>query len=142
MDQIEKPYQVDLPGGHKAFTGNALHMEAWKMGECSILIAREDLSDAREPERDYRWHLTIGHPVRQPTLEEVAEARKLLPQDIHLALPFPHRAYWLEMPGFGVELIEIQDENLTAQLEFDGIRRRKEGAPEVWVDDLPTEGVA
>lgn len=132
---MDKPHQVDLPRGHKDFAGNAIHVEAWEMGECSILIAKEDFSDAREPNRDFRWHLTIGHPTRRPTLEEVAEARKLLPQDVWMCIPFPHRAYWLEMPGHGVELVQFFDANLEGQLEYDGIRRRGEGAPEVWVED-------
>jgi hypothetical protein len=131
---VNKPHQIDLPGGHKDFSGSAIHLEAWQMGECSIRIAREDFSDAREVERDFRWHMMIGHPSRKPTLEEVSEARKLLPEDVFLVVPFPHRAYWLEIPSHAVDLIEVQDSNLTAQLEYDGIKRRGEGAAEVWVD--------
>jgi hypothetical protein len=136
-----KPVQIDLPGGARDVTGNALHVEAYRLGECTIYLSREDWADAREAERDFRWRLTIGHPQRPPTMEEISEARKLLPADVTVAIPFPHRAYWLERPAHAIDLVEVKDTNLIEQLEFEGVNRRNDGACEVWVDDPPEKAV-
>ncbi len=134
-----RPHKIDLPRSFKSLEGSALHVEAWMLGECRIIIAREDLADARRADRDFRWHLSIAHHSRLPTWEEVGEARKLLPEDVHFAMPFPHRAYWLNLHEFCFHLFEVKDENLSDQWEYDAIEARKRGGSENWVDAPPGE---
>lgn len=61
-------------------------LRVFSMGECNIIIAREnpDGSD------DFRWHLTISCERRHPTWDEIKVARyRLLPLDICVAMCLP-----------------------------------------------------
>lgn len=51
----------------------AIHAERHMVGECSVMLAREPL-DGR-----YIWHLSISHPERYPTWDEIKTARYGLP---------------------------------------------------------------
>jgi hypothetical protein len=54
--------------------------KAYLLGECSVLISREH----------GEWHLSIAHPTRYPTWDEIAQARyRLLPPEIWVALYLP-----------------------------------------------------
>jgi hypothetical protein len=46
----------------------ALHAERWTLGDCTIMIAREPMN------HEYRWHLSIAHPLRYPTWDEIKAA--------------------------------------------------------------------
>lgn len=43
----------------------ALVAERYLMGECTVMLAREPMGG------QYRWHLSISHPARYPTWDEV-----------------------------------------------------------------------
>jgi hypothetical protein len=51
----------------------ALCAERYVMGECLLMLAREPL-DGR-----YIWHLSISHPSRYPTWDEIKTARYGMP---------------------------------------------------------------
>jgi hypothetical protein len=54
---------------------------AWMLGSCSVIVTR-----------DYgvEWHLSIAHPVRYPSWDEVAEARyRILPPWITMVMVLP-----------------------------------------------------
>jgi hypothetical protein len=44
----------------------ALHAEAWVVGECQVMCAREPRSDG-----NYWWHVSISHNDRYPTWDEI-----------------------------------------------------------------------
>jgi hypothetical protein len=108
----------------------SLHMECWQFGECGIIVSRDDVADAGAQSRDFRWHLSISHPSRLPFWDEIKVARTLLSEELHFAMPFPGRAYWLSIHPNCFHLWEVQDENLTEQWEFDGIQARRSGQTE------------
>ena len=43
----------------------ALDVEVWHMGECSIICSRERYRGTQ------RWHVSIAHPSRYPTWDEI-----------------------------------------------------------------------
>jgi hypothetical protein len=48
----------------------ALVAECYVMGECSVIVAREPDTDGY-----YRWHLSVAHPSRYPSWDEIKTAR-------------------------------------------------------------------
>ena len=46
----------------------ALYARSYTLGECSVLVAREPTPDG------YRWHLSIAHPARYPSWDEIKAA--------------------------------------------------------------------
>lgn len=46
----------------------ALSAERWLIGDCSVMIAREPY------QQGHRWHLSISHPTRYPTWDEIKTA--------------------------------------------------------------------
>ena len=55
----------------------ALHAERWTMGECTVMLAREP--HVGFGSGSYGWHLSISHPSRYPTWDEIKMARYSLP---------------------------------------------------------------
>lgn len=51
----------------------ALHAERWLVGGCTVMLARERYKG------EYRWHLSIAHPSRHPTWDEMKVAVYELP---------------------------------------------------------------
>ncbi len=91
------------------------------MGYCSIFVGREPASDG-----SLRWHLSIAHPFRLPTWDEVKRVRAaLLPPDVHFAMPMPPEQYWLNVHNYCLHLWEVDDRPLTLswEREAEGIRR-------------------
>jgi len=50
----------------------ALHTERHTLGECTVMVSREPY--AVHGEAEYRWHLSIAHPSRYPTWDEIKAA--------------------------------------------------------------------
>lgn len=46
----------------------ALHAERWTIGKCTVMVAREPLNG------QHRWHLSISHPSRYQTWDEIKAA--------------------------------------------------------------------
>lgn len=58
----------------------------FQLEECSVILAHEPLGPAGE----YRWHLSIAHPYRYPTWDEIAEARyQLLDDNLLMVMVLP-----------------------------------------------------
>src|SRR5207244_3488708 len=51
-------------------------VEFWQAGECRVILAREPVGTSGEL---YRWHLSISHPSRYPTWDEIKDVRYRLP---------------------------------------------------------------
>jgi hypothetical protein len=57
--------------------------KVYRMGQCLIIVS-PPLND------EWGWHLSISHPTRYPTWDEVAKARyALLPLDKEYEMPLP-----------------------------------------------------
>lgn len=60
----------------------------FRMGGCTILLSDSHVG----------WHLSISHPQRYPTWDEIAEARyKLVPDKVTMAMMLPPRDEYLNL---------------------------------------------
>jgi hypothetical protein len=67
-------------------------------GGCSVILARGPAG----------WHLSIAHPSRYPTWDEVAEARyRLVPDGATMAMILPPRAEYVDVHPNCFHLYEI-----------------------------------
>lgn len=70
----------------------------YHLGECLVLVS----IDAG------RYHLSISHQTRQPTYDEVKEARyKFLPDNVHMAMIFPPKSEFVNIHNFCFHLWQI-----------------------------------
>jgi hypothetical protein len=104
------PYKEPIPGSHEpgyveaGFTQRALPdvmkrmgMKAslFEMGECSILLGREPAGVNGE----YLWHLSISHPTRHPSWDEIKTARyRLLDPELTFGMLLPPREVYVNVP--------------------------------------------
>ncbi len=74
------------------------YVRFYTLGECKILVTKEG----------GRWHLSISHPRRYPTWDEIAEARyRILPREIHAAIPLPPESEYLNLARNCFHVYEI-----------------------------------
>jgi hypothetical protein len=89
----------------------ALVAEAWLLGECQVVVAREPTG----PGGSYQWHLSVSHESRYPTWDEIKTARygiPTLPADVTMAqiLPPVKDAHeWVNVHENCFHLYEIED---------------------------------
>lgn len=61
---------------------------AYMLGECAVIISQEGSG----------WHLSISHPSRYPTWDEIKDARyKLLPNDLTMAMLLPSQEQYVNL---------------------------------------------
>ena len=83
------------------------------LGQCRIICAREGA--------ELRWHLSISHPFRLPTWDEINAARDVcIPADVWLCQPMPPKEFWINVHKHCLHLWEVRDRELIAQWAFDG----------------------
>jgi hypothetical protein len=76
--------EIGVPGWFAAQHGHGVRRFA--LGDCTVLLAREPLG----PAGALRWHLSISHPSRYPTWDEIKTARyELTPPEITMAMVLP-----------------------------------------------------
>lgn len=69
----------------------------FRFGECIVMVGLES-----------GWHLSISHPKRLPTYDEVKEARyKFLPDNAHMAMIFPPKSEFVNVCETCFHLWEI-----------------------------------
>jgi hypothetical protein len=70
-------------------------LHQYRMGPCSILVAREPVGSAGE----LRWHMTISTPSRHPTWDEIKVARyRLMPHDVICGILLPPPEQYVNVP--------------------------------------------
>ena len=75
-------------------------LKAFRMGKCTIFVGNSGAG----------WHLSIAHPLRYPTWDEVAHARyKLLPGNITMAMLLPPQAEYLNLHENTFQMWECVD---------------------------------
>jgi hypothetical protein len=67
----------------------------------------------------YGYHLSIAHPKRLPTWEEVRDIRyELVPDEAVMAMLLPPRADYVNVHDFCLQMIEVHDEHGTLGSRF------------------------
>jgi hypothetical protein len=95
-----------LPGDHRAFTSTS---------GCNVIVAREPAKAAPggiwlPPEELLLWHLSISHPDRYPSWDEIGDARyQLTPGGITMALLLPPMGEYVNAHPFCFHLWQIDD---------------------------------
>jgi hypothetical protein len=101
--------------------------KAYRLGECYVVVGRESI-DPDATILTKRWHLSISHPDRFPTWNEINEARdRLLPDDVFFCLPHPPKKYWLSVHPNCFHLWELHDHPLIEQMKYDAEGARELG---------------
>ena len=78
----------------------------WRMGECHIIRAREPAG----VERERLWHLSISHPTRHPSWDEIKTARyRMLPGDICVGILLPPPERYIDLHPHTFHLWEVTD---------------------------------
>lgn len=92
--------QIPFPIPKHIMPPDSYDHKAWIIGECSVLYSL----DAN------RHHLSIAHPKRYPTWEEIKQARYVfLPDDCYMAIMFPPKKYWVNLHRNAFHLWEVKE---------------------------------
>lgn len=91
----QRAYQASVPDFLRLMNPESRNIRVYDMGECSIMIAEEP-SDRTGT---YLMHLSISHPSRHPTWDEIKTARyRLLPDELTFVMILPSRAEYVNVP--------------------------------------------
>ena len=92
---VELPLvQRALPAAVRAQAGG--HLSYFTMGTCNILLGREPAGRNGET----LWHLSISHPHRHPTWDEIKTARyRLLDPGLTFAMLLPPHELYVNVPA-------------------------------------------
>ena len=76
------------------------YLRVYTLGECSVIVTRE-----------YdRWHMSIAHPRRYPTWDEVATARyRAIPANTWMAMMLPPPAHFVNVHENCFQLVETAE---------------------------------
>jgi len=88
--------------------GGALAVECYVMGDCSVIVALEPAGGS------HRWHLSIAHPARYPSWDEIKTAVYAIPTlgGIFMAQilsPVEDEGDWVNAHDNCFHLYEIRD---------------------------------
>lgn len=105
--RVEVPAPTaSLPGRHRAFRSES---------GCGIIVGLEPARSAPAgvwvpPEALELWHVSISHPARYPTWDEIADARyALVPDEVTMAMLLPPRAEYVNAHDRCFHLWQIDD---------------------------------
>jgi len=95
-----------LPGRHRAYRSAS---------GCGVIVGLEPARSAPAgvwvpPEALELWHVSISHPDRYPTWDEVADVRyELVPDGVTMALLLPPRDEYVNVHATTMHLWQIED---------------------------------
>jgi hypothetical protein len=93
-----KPVELTLP--KHVYAGLEPGARVFRLGECLVIVGHSAPS----------WHLSISHPNRYPTWDEIKTARyELLPHDITVAMLLPPPDEYINIHPNCFHLWEIED---------------------------------
>lgn len=96
---------------------------AYQMGESFILVGRS---------KSAGWHISISHPTRYPTWDEIKHARyKLLPPGLTMAMYLPPEEQFVDLHPNCFHLFEIREGSRMVEVKDPrgrilGVERRTE----------------
>jgi hypothetical protein len=87
---------------------------AYQTDRGHLVLITEDPRVAGSPiiggDDGFRWHLSMSHPSRYPTWDELKEARyRLLPDEIYMAQLLPPKADYVNLHENCFHLHELRD---------------------------------
>jgi hypothetical protein len=86
--------------------GPTVSSKAYAKGELRIIVTRD-----LYPAGGVRWHMSISHPTRYPTWDEIKEARyALLPDECTMGMLLPPKAQYVNVHKNCFHLHEIIEE--------------------------------
>jgi hypothetical protein len=89
-----RPVELALPDAVTRLKSASVGLRRFALGECNILVAQEPLG----PHGALLWHLSISHPSRYPTWDEIKTARyELTPHDVTMAMILPPPAEYVNV---------------------------------------------
>jgi hypothetical protein len=88
---------------------SGINGQAYRMGQCSVIMSQEPFGQDGE----YIWHLSIGHPNRFPTWDEINNAeKKLRPKGVTMGILFAEPGHPAHSYSRNIcHLWEIEDNN-------------------------------
>lgn len=98
---------------NNAFESGAYYAEVWSLEDCTVIVTREPHGDT---EKVFRWHLSISHPYRYPSWDEMKFAiLNLIPDEnaMMAQILIPERATnqeWVNISENCFHWWEIRDE--------------------------------
>lgn len=97
MGNLRKPEEVPIPDSVKRILEPGAR--AYRLGECLVIVGHSEDG----------WHLSISHPNRYPTWDEIKEARYLLvPDEVTMAMLLPPKAEYVNVSENCFHLWEIE----------------------------------
>lgn len=105
---VQQPMPPQVEAATRIMGGTALVMNIYRMGECSIIMAREQAA----ADGTFLWHLSISCTHRHPTWDEIKVARyRLLPLELTMGmlLPPPENYVNVQQQDHVFHLWEITD---------------------------------
>lgn len=118
QQEVGNAVEVHHPVLRQLKRQGATEAHAFRMGECSVFAALEPKGFHTSPvDRPgmppFRWHLSIAHPDRYPTWDEIVAARdQCLPHDRAFAQILPGSwDEWVNIHSFCFHLWEVRDED-------------------------------
>lgn len=106
--------EVEVPGPTNALSGTHRAYLASPSG-CRVIVGHEPAKAAPAgiwlpPNELLLWHLSISHPHRYPTWDEIADARyELVPDDITMAMLLPPPGEYVNAHDTCFHLWQIDD---------------------------------
>jgi hypothetical protein len=75
------------------------------------------------------WHISVSHPERDPTWEEIKHVQNELKPGVFFAMPMPPKEWWMSIAKRCYHLFEVKDEVLIRMWKASGemARRYPEG---------------
>jgi hypothetical protein len=84
-ERVGQLREIRVPDEVAILNPEAVGLRCFRLGECAIMLAQEP--DDRER---LHWHLSISHPRRYPTWDEIKTARyRLTPENVTMAMLLP-----------------------------------------------------
>jgi len=84
----------------------------WRIGPCTLAAGLELLGG------EQRYHMSIAHPRRLPTWDEIKEAKQVAEREGAIdaartyVMPFPPRSAWLSIHPFCFHLWELRSDEI------------------------------
>jgi hypothetical protein len=98
--------EVPVPERTRAGLPPGTPVRCYAMGECSIIVTRDSDAGGRPADP---WHLSIAHPTRYPTWDEIARARyTLLPGVPWMAMYLPPKSEYVNIHRNCFQLLECE----------------------------------
>ncbi len=101
--KVPDPVPFELPEQvhHNAQSAGAMiepGSKFYKMGGCSIILSHSK----------HGWHMSIAHPKRYPTWDEIAHARySLIPNDVPMAMMLPPQEEFINVHANCFQLWQV-----------------------------------